>query len=59
MLERAKASTRQGRYHYIEYARFADDLVILMLIMLTSPPVALDSDALPRSPWERVEDDRG
>ena len=30
MLERAKESTRQGRYHYIEYARFADDLVILV-----------------------------
>ena len=30
MLERAKESTRQGRYHYIEYARFADDLVILI-----------------------------
>ena len=25
MLERAKDVTRQGRYHYIEYARFADD----------------------------------
>ncbi len=30
MLERAKKSTRQGRYYYIEYARFADDLVILI-----------------------------
>ena len=30
MLERAKEATRQGRYHYIEYARFADDLVILI-----------------------------
>jgi RNA-directed DNA polymerase len=30
MLERAKAVTRQGRYEYIEYARFADDLVILV-----------------------------
>ncbi len=30
MLERAKAVTRQGRYTYIEYARFADDLVILV-----------------------------
>ena len=30
MLERAKDVTRQGRYHYIEYARFADDLVILI-----------------------------
>ena len=26
MLERAKEVTRQGRYYYIEYARFADDL---------------------------------
>ncbi len=30
MLERAQEATRQGRYHYIEYARFADDLVILI-----------------------------
>jgi RNA-directed DNA polymerase len=30
MLERAKATTRCGRYTYIEYARFADDLVILV-----------------------------
>jgi RNA-directed DNA polymerase len=29
MLERAKEVIRQGRYTYIEYARFADDLVIL------------------------------
>lgn len=30
MLERAKEVTRQGRYSYIEYARYADDLVILI-----------------------------
>jgi len=30
MLERAKEVTRQGRFTYIEYARFADDLVILV-----------------------------
>jgi RNA-directed DNA polymerase len=30
MLEKAKAITRNGRYTYIEYARFADDLVILV-----------------------------
>jgi len=30
MLERAKAITRHGKYTYIEYARFADDLVILI-----------------------------
>lgn len=30
MLERAKEVTRQGKYKYIEYARFADDLVILV-----------------------------
>jgi RNA-directed DNA polymerase len=30
MLERAKKVTRQGRYTYIEYARWADDLVILV-----------------------------
>ena len=30
MLERAKRVTRRGRYTYIEYARFADDLVILV-----------------------------
>lgn len=30
MLEQAKEATRFGRYTYIEYARFADDLVILV-----------------------------
>ena len=30
MLERAKEVTRCGRFTYIEYARFADDLVILV-----------------------------
>jgi RNA-directed DNA polymerase len=30
MLERAKAATRFGKYTYVEYARFADDLVILI-----------------------------
>ena len=30
MLERAKEVTRRGKYTYIEYARYADDLVILV-----------------------------
>jgi RNA-directed DNA polymerase len=30
MLEKAKEVTRQGKYTYLEYARFADDLVILV-----------------------------
>ena len=30
MLERAKEVTRNGEYTYVEYARFADDLVILV-----------------------------
>lgn len=30
MLEKAKDVTRRGRYTYIEYARFADDLVVLV-----------------------------
>jgi len=30
MLERAKEVTQKGQYTYIEYARFADDLVILV-----------------------------
>ena len=30
MLERAKQVTRSGRYTYVEYARYADDLVILV-----------------------------
>jgi RNA-directed DNA polymerase len=30
MLERAKEATRNGQYIYIEYARYADDLVILI-----------------------------
>src|SRR5215469_6627952 len=38
MLERAKEVTRHGQYTYIEYARYADDLVILV-------------DAYPRHDW--------
>src|SRR5437660_9444273 len=38
MLERAKEVTRNGKYTYVEYARFADDLVILI-------------DAYPRHDW--------
>jgi len=30
MLERAKTVTRQGRFTYVEYARYADDLVVLI-----------------------------
>jgi RNA-directed DNA polymerase len=30
MLERAKQTTRNGKYTYLEYARFADDMVILV-----------------------------
>jgi len=30
MLERVKQVTRQGRFTYIEYARFADDIVVLV-----------------------------
>lgn len=30
MLERAKEATRYGKYTYVEYARFADDIVILV-----------------------------
>lgn len=30
MLEKAKEVTRQGKYTYIEYARFADDLTVLV-----------------------------
>jgi len=38
MLERAKEVTRNSKYTYVEYARFADDLVILI-------------DAHPRNAW--------
>jgi RNA-directed DNA polymerase len=38
MLERAKEATRCGKYTYVEYARFADDLVVLL-------------DAHPRNRW--------
>lgn len=38
MLERAKDSTRCGKYTYVEYARYADDLVVLI-------------DAYPRHGW--------
>ena len=41
MLERAKETTRCGKYTYIEYAKFADDLVILI-------------DAHPRHDWLMV-----
>jgi len=30
MLERTKEATRKGKYVHLEYARFADDLVILV-----------------------------
>jgi RNA-directed DNA polymerase len=30
MLERAKATTQNGKYTYVEYVRYADDLVILV-----------------------------
>jgi RNA-directed DNA polymerase len=30
MLEKAITTTRQGQYTYVQYARFADDLVILI-----------------------------
>jgi len=30
MLERAREATREGRYTHVEYARFADDLVVLV-----------------------------
>jgi len=38
MLERAKEVTRCGKYFYVEYVRFADDLVVLI-------------DAYPRNRW--------
>jgi RNA-directed DNA polymerase len=38
MLERAKETTRQGQYTYVEYVRWADDIVILI-------------DAHPRHDW--------
>jgi RNA-directed DNA polymerase len=38
LLERAKEVTRHGKYTYLEYARYADDLVILV-------------DAYPRHDW--------
>src|SRR6478752_2511237 len=38
MLERAIATTRYGKYTYVQYARFADDLVILI-------------DSYPRHDW--------
>ena len=40
MLERAKNTTRSGRFSAVEYARFADDLVVLV-------------DAHPRHAWVR------
>jgi len=40
MLEQAKSVTQEGRWVYVEYARFADDLVVLV-------------DAHPRQAWLR------
>jgi RNA-directed DNA polymerase len=34
MLEKAKETTRNGKYTYLEYARYADDLVILVDALL-------------------------
>ena len=38
MLEKARATTRRGRYTHVQYARFADDMVILI-------------DSHPRNDW--------
>jgi len=46
MLERAIATTRRGRYSHVQYARFADDMVILI-------------DSHPRNDWlKRAVDKR-
>ena len=45
MLERAKAVTRHQQWTYVEYARFADDLVVLV-------------DAHPRQRWLRTAVER-
>ena len=45
MLERAKEATRNGKYTYVAYARFADELVILI-------------DAHPRHDWLLAAVDR-
>ena len=38
MLEKARATTRRGKYTHVQYARFADDMVILI-------------DSHPRNDW--------
>jgi RNA-directed DNA polymerase len=38
MLEKARTTTRRGKYTYVQYARFADDMVILI-------------DSHPRNDW--------
>ena len=38
MLEKARATTRRGKYTHVQYARFADDMVILV-------------DSHPRNDW--------
>jgi RNA-directed DNA polymerase len=46
MLEKAIATTRRGRYSHVQYARFADDMVILI-------------DSHPRNDWlEKAVDKR-
>ena len=48
MLERAKEVTRNGKYTYIEYARFADDLVIL----IDAYPVRVEVTKHDRPGWK-------
>jgi len=45
MLERAIATTRRGRYSHVQYARFADDMVLLI-------------DSHPRNDWLKREVDK-
>jgi RNA-directed DNA polymerase len=53
MLERAKETTRFGKYTAIEYARFADDVVILGdLAKLPNQVVA--GEAGPRREWDSL-----
>jgi RNA-directed DNA polymerase len=45
MLEKARTTTRRGKYTYVQYARFADDMVILI-------------DSHPRHDWLRKAVDK-
>ena len=54
MLERAAEVTRRGRFRYLEYARFADDLVVLVDTRYGPPELLRQLDQRLREEFARV-----